>query len=61
MNVDNLVNTREIENSVMNVSSHMGETLYKYAISKGKSISILDVVIWVVMRLAQREFEIWQW
>lgn len=61
MNVDNLVNTREIENSVMNVSSHMGKTLYNYAISKGKSISILDVAIWVVMRSAQREFEIWQW
>ena len=35
--------------------------LLDYAISKDKPISTLDIAIWVVMRLVQREFIIWQW
>jgi len=35
-------------------------TLCKYAILNDKSISTLDIAIWIVMRLIQREFIIWQ-
>jgi len=34
--------------------------LHNYAISRDMSISTLDIAIWVVMRLIQREFIIWQ-
>lgn len=34
--------------------------LYHYAVSRNKTISTLDIAIWIVMRLVQREFVIWK-
>jgi N-glycosylase/DNA lyase len=36
------------------------DRLYDYASLNDKSISTLDIAIWIVMRLVQREFVIWK-
>ncbi|MBU7030160.1 MAG: hypothetical protein HXS48_24720 [Theionarchaea archaeon] len=54
------------DTEIMNISTRhsymkLEKVLLEYAISKDKPISTLDIAIWVVMRLVQREFIIWQW
>lgn len=53
------------DNEVPNISNKanymkLERNLLNYAVSKEKSISTLDIAIWVVMRLVRREFIIWE-
>jgi N-glycosylase/DNA lyase len=52
-------NDKNLRLSSKNDYIKLENTLYKYAISNDKAISTLDIAIWIVMRLIQREFIIW--
>jgi N-glycosylase/DNA lyase len=53
--------TKDLNISTRHTYVRLEGNLLDYAISKNKPISTLDMAIWVVMRLVQREFIIWQW
>jgi len=57
----NIVENNEIQNvSTRYRYMKLEKDLLTYAISKEKQISTLDLAIWIVMRLVQREFILWQ-
>ena len=57
---DMVENNANLRLSNRNDYIKLENTLCEYAILNDKSISTLDIAIWVVMRLIQREFIIWQ-
>jgi len=58
--LDIIENNSNVRLSNNNEYLKLENILRKYAISKDKTISTLDIAIWIVMRLIQREFVIWQ-
>jgi len=52
-------NDKNLRLSSKNDYIKLENILCKYAISNDKSISTLDIAIWIVMKLIQREFIIW--
>ena len=53
-------NVSKLKLSNKNTYVNLESQLQNYATSNGKSLSTLDIAIWVVMRLVQKECIIWE-